>query len=111
MLPIRRSRADLRLKPFLPSAVNIETLLRSKTECAIFPSTVLQQSKLFTKLPHQSRFGARNRQVMSRPGISGDFILAPARIAARLRFRFEQDEVLKPALLQTPGGAESRHAA
>ena len=48
---------------------------------------------------------------MRGPGIRGDLVLAPARVAAGLRFHFEQHEIAEPAFVQPPRRAQSGHAA
>jgi hypothetical protein len=46
---------------------------------------------------------------MGRPGIRGDLVFPPTRIAARLGFHFEQYEIAKAALGQAPRGAQAGH--
>ena len=48
---------------------------------------------------------------MRGPGISRDFVFAPARVAAGLRLHFEQHEIAEAALVQAPRRAQAGHAA
>jgi hypothetical protein len=44
------------------------------------------------------------------PGIGGDFIFAPTRIASGLRIHFEQNEIGEAAFAQAPGSAQAGYA-
>src|SRR5580700_10998604 len=48
---------------------------------------------------------------MRGPGVGGDFVFAPAGIAAGLGIHFEEDEIGEAAFLEAPGRAETRNAA
>ena len=48
---------------------------------------------------------------MRGPGIGGDFVLAPASVAAGLLIHFEKDEVGEAALVKTPCGAQAGDSA
>ena len=48
---------------------------------------------------------------MSRPGISGDFVLAPPGIAAGAFVHFEEHKIVKAAFVEMPRGRKSRDAA
>src|SRR5207245_7607753 len=45
------------------------------------------------------------------PGIRGDFVLAPAGIAAGLLIHFEEDEVRESALAKAPRGAQASNSS
>ncbi len=48
---------------------------------------------------------------MRRPRVSADFAFPPAGVAAGVFRHFQQNEVVEAALVETPGGGQTRDAA
>ena len=72
--------------------------------------SVLQDSKILEKLADVGGLGAGDRHVVGGPGVGGDFVFAPAGVAAGLGAHFEKDEIAETALLKAPGGTEAGDA-
>src|SRR5579871_1091229 len=87
------------LDALLPSAVEVETLLRREAEIALLPDAVAKDAEVFEKLANERGFFAGNGNVVGGPGIGRDFVLAPARVAAALLQHFEENEIVEAALV------------
>ena len=103
--------ADGRLDAVLPAAVEEEALLRRETEVALFPLAIFQDAEIFEEFADVFGFGAGHGDVVRGPGVGGDFVFAPAGVAAGLGIHFEENEIGEAAFAQTPGGAQSGDAA
>ena len=111
LVAIFRREADRGLDAFLPAAVEEKPLLRGEAEVALVPLAIFQDAEFFEQFADVFGFGTGHGNVMRGPGISGDFVFAPAGIAAGLRIHFEKDEIGEAALAQTPGRAQAGDAA
>src|SRR5262245_22082259 len=101
----------MRLEPVLPSAVDVEPLLRGKAHGALVPAAAVEDADVGEELADADRVGTRNRHVVRRPWIRRDLVLAPARVAARVLLHLEDDEVSEAAGAQPPCRAETSDAA
>ena len=103
--------ADGGLEAVLPAAVEEKALLRSETEIALFPLAIFQDAEIFEEFANVFGFGTGDGDVVRGPGIGGDFVFAPAGVAAGLGIHFQQNEIGEAAFAEAPGGAESGDAA
>ncbi len=85
--------ADGGFDAVLPAAVKKEPLLRREAEVALFPLAIFEDAKIFEEFANVFGFGAGNGDVVRGPRIGGDFVFAPARVAAGLRIHFQEDEI------------------
>jgi hypothetical protein len=104
------SSGEFRLKALLPAAVQIETLLGAEAEVSLVVLPVFQHTELAHQLLNVNSFFVWNRDVMCRPGITGDFVLSAAGVTAGLIVHLQDYEIAVALLLQPPTGRESAHA-
>ena len=98
-------REDIsRFEAVLPAAVNEEALLWREAEIALFPLAVFQDAEVFEEFADVDSFGTGDRDVVGGPGVGGDFVFAPAGVAACLGIHFEEDEIGEAAFAKAPGG-------
>ena len=95
----------------MPAAVEEEALLGREAEVALVPDAVLEDAEIFEKFADVDRFGAGDGDVVRGPWVGGDFVFAPAGVAAGSVVHFEEDEVGEAAFTETPCGAEASDAA
>src|SRR5215475_7383505 len=103
LIAIFLREADRRLEAFLPAAEKKEALLRREHQRALVPTAIFENTQVFKKLPDIDGFGSGNWNVVGGPRISAGLVFAPTRVPTSLRVHFEQDEVVKAALVQAPG--------
>ena len=103
--------ADGGLDAFLPAAVEEEALLRREAEIALVPDAVLQDAEIFEEFADVDCFGAGDGDVVRGPWVGGDFVFAPAGVAAGGVVHFEEDEVGEAAFAEAPRGAEAGDSA
>ena len=111
LIAVFRSEANSGLDALLPAAVEKEPLLGCIREVALFPLAVLQDSKIFEKFADIFGLRAGDGNIVCGPRVRGDFVFAPARVAARLGVHFEKDEIGEAALAKAPGSAEAGDSA
>src|SRR6266568_4415632 len=104
-------KAHGRLDAFLPAAVEKQTLLRRKSEITFFPSAILENTEIFEEFADVFGLRAGYRNVMRGPRVDGDFVFAPAGVAAGLGVHFQKNKIAEAALAKTPSGAESADSA
>src|SRR5205807_5591998 len=107
LLAVFRSETNSGLDAFLPTAVEEEALLRRKSEITLFPLAIFQYAEIFEEFANAHGFRPWDWHVMRSPGIRGEFVLAPAGVAAGLLIHFEKDKVGEAALAKAPSGAET----
>src|SRR5439155_11129426 len=107
LLAVFRSETNSGLDAFLPAAVEEEALLRRKSEIALFPLAIFQYAEIFEEFANAHGFRPGDRHVMRSPGIRGEFVLAPAGVAAGLLIHFKKDKISETAFAETPGGTEA----
>src|SRR5262249_822859 len=71
-------------------------------EVQLIELPIFKQAQLLTQLADQRRLAIRYRQIMRRPRIRRDFVLAPARIAARPALHLDDREVAEAFLVEPP---------
>src|SRR5580704_1197779 len=99
--------ADGGLDAFLPAAVEEEALLRGEAEIALVPDSVLQDAEIFEQFADVNGFWAGDGNIVRGPGVGGDFVFAPAGVAAGGVVHFEEHEVGEAAFAEAPRGAEA----
>src|SRR5579859_2555039 len=85
--------SDGGLDAFLPTAVKEEALLRGEAEIALVPDSVLQNAEIFKEFADVNGFRAGDGDVVRGPGVGGDFVFAPAGVAAGVVVHFKEDEI------------------
>src|SRR5579872_5420268 len=111
LFAIAGPEADGGLDAFLPAAVEEEALLRGEAEIALVPDSVLQNAEIFKEFADVNGFWAGDGNVVRGPGVGGDFVFAPASVAAGVVVHFEEDEIAEAAFAEAPCGGESGDAA
>jgi hypothetical protein len=111
LFAIGRLESDGGLDAFLPPAIEEEALLRGEAEIALVPDSILQDAKIFKEFADVDGFGSGDRNVVRGPRVGGDFVFAPAGVAAGVVVHFEEDEVGEAAFAEAPCGAEAGDSA
>src|SRR5271170_2179032 len=97
LIAIFLCQAHGRFETVLPASVEEKALLRGETKIALFPLAILQDAEIFEQFTNVFGFGAGDGDVVRGPGIRGDFVFAPASVAASLRIHFQQNEIREAA--------------
>jgi hypothetical protein len=71
----------------------------------------LQDAEIFEEFADVDCFGSGDRDVVRGPRVGGDFVFAPACVAAGGGVHFEEDEVGEAAFAEAPGGGEAGDSA
>src|SRR5258708_38501426 len=101
------ARADFGFDALLPAALQEQTLLWREAQLALVPLAVLKHAQLFKQLARKRHAGIRHGDVVRCPWKRRDFVFAPTRISAGLRFHFNQHEIGEAFFAETPRGAEA----
>ena len=105
-----------RRQPFAPPAVHEQPLLGGVAQVArvvdrlSVRAGVQDQTHLGDQLPGRGCLGSGDRQVVRAPGKARDVVLAPPRVASRLRLELEHHEVAHAAARELPRRGQSRDA-
>src|SRR5580692_3881808 len=93
LVAIFLGEADGGFEAVLPAPVEEKAFLRRETEVALFPLAIFQDAKIFEEFADVFCLWAGDGDVMRGPGIGGDFVFAPASVAAGLGIHFQQNEI------------------
>jgi len=95
------------VQPFLGCEVDVALVVNRFGGVRI----AAQYAEIRQQFPHRAGFLGRERQIVRAPRVGGDGVLAAPRIAADLRFQFQDHEIGEPGPLQLPAGGQAGDAA
>ena len=91
--------------------MNVETLLGPEAQRALAPRRTIEHAQIGEKGAEANGLWTGNRDVVCRPWVRRNLVLAPAGVAAGARLHLQDDEVGEAALQQTPAGTEAGDTA